>query len=206
MNFNMFNTIPGLDNVGQQVDGVFGMSATNGQIAVRLDLDEDEFYSFNKQDKTLTSEMMTMDLPIPGIVMPKLFTELKVGDIVMYNGNPAFVSSISKNRYSLVKKNGRVTNVVPIKNSMLGNQVFVPTIMNFAEGMTGAGSDNQAGMFGGGMNPMMMMALMGDNDDYEDYPRKRRSGGMDMKSLMMMSMMTGGNNPFAGFGQQNNNK
>lgn len=193
-----FANLEGFENAGKPIPDLFGMSMMTGKMVVNLKAKggSREFFSFDPTTKQLTAaSIATINMPMPGIVMPTPFNQIKVGMVVMYNGNPAFVYKVHDNAYTIIKGDGKTTRVVPVLNEFMGNQAFIPSVMN-ANGMMfgdqmgtqAQGQNPMANMFS---NPLMMMAMMGGNSD-EDGEGEGLFGGMDMSSLMMMSMLGGG--------------
>ena len=105
-----------------------------------------------------------LGVKIPAFAMRIPVDKLVAGDIIV-NGNESsfFVSSIKEGGYKVMSTSGEVSTVGNVKNLFFGANTVL-AVKNMFEGS--------------GMNPMMMALMMGD-------------GKMDMKSLMLMSMMGG---------------
>ena len=176
-------------------DGNICVATSNGYVAIGA-------------DNTLVSypEELTLDLPV--FIVSKPIDQLKVGDVIARDRSYAKVKSIADNKIGVISYSGNGSQVYPIKDFLLGQSV-VRVVVSLAGSINGSinpmvllalSQDKKQDSLlplllmsqnGGalGTNPMLMYAMMGD-------------GEMDMKSLFMMSALSGGANPFANlFGQ-----
>lgn len=175
MNKSKFN-FKGLENVGAKYE-IFAMSFMGGGTAVHLG--GDQYFTFDKDTKQLTEVTgFTMELPIPGMVMPSLLKDLKVGDIILVDKKPAFVSEVTSNNYKVIGADGQEKTLSQVKNALMPQMSFVEKIMNpFGEMDFGSNTDSSNPF----SNPMMMMAFIGEDSG------DSKMG--DMMTMMMMSQM-----------------
>jgi hypothetical protein len=124
-----------------------------------------------------------MGFNIPAFAMRVPVTDLVKGDIIIGSGDPVFFVEGSKVGYMTVTTNGVMQETGSVANMFFGKNTVMAV-----KNMFGSGDS------AGGMNPMLMMAMMGDDKDGK--------GGFDFKKMMMLQMMTGqGGN--AGMGGMN---
>ncbi len=174
--------------------------ATDGNICVRT---ADGYVAINAANE-LTSypEKLTLDLPVYVISKPK--DQLKVGDVMALDRSYAKVTRIEDGKINAVSYSGAGKTVHLIKDFIL-NTTMVRVVVSLA------------GSLDGGINPMMLLALSGDNNDFLlplmmmsqnggelganpmlMYALVSKDGGSDsMKDLLLMSAL-GGNNLFGG--------
>jgi len=170
-------------------DGNICVATSNGYVAIGA-------------DNSLVSypEELTLDLPV--FIVSKPVDQVKVGDVIARDRSYAKVKSINDNKIGVISYSGTGSQVYPIKDFLLG-QSMVRVVVSLAGSINGSinpmlllamsQDDKKDSMLplllmsqnGGalGANPMLMYAMMGD-------------GEMDMKSLFMMSALTGNNNLF----------
>lgn len=125
----------------------------------------------------LTIELNPFDsfsAELPAFAQLTPIEQVNVGDVIVSGGKPTGWI-VGKKEASLVAltTQGHETIFRPKKVSMMG-------ISNGISVVRSPFDPNASNTAGGGMNPMMMMAMMGD-------------GKIDQKTMMMMAMMGGGN-------------
>jgi hypothetical protein len=110
-----------------------------------------------------------LGVKIPAFAMRIAVDKLVAGDIIV-NGNDAvfFVELNKEGGYKVMATSGEISSLGNVKNMFFGANTVL-AVKNMFEGS--------------GMNPMMMALMMGDGMMGDDK--------MDMKSLMLMSMMGG---------------
>lgn len=169
----MFKNIKGFDNIGM-VEGVFGLSFMDNQLAVKVG---DSFFSFNKETGVITdASTFVMELPLPAMVLPAQVSELKVGDIILHEGQYVFVKEAGQDEVTIVTAGGEQKTKTLVKNALMGNLNFVEKLTSpFGDAFT-TQNQNGGNIFS---NPMMMMAMMDGKDGDSD----------DMFKMMMMSQM-----------------
>ncbi len=112
-----------------------------------------------------------MGFNIPAFAMRVPIEQLVKGDIIIGSGDPVFFMEGSKVGYMTISTNGVLQETGSVANMFFGKNT-VMAVKN---------------MFGGdsnSMNPMLMMAMMGDD---------KEGSGFDFKKMMMMQMMMGQN-------------
>lgn len=146
-------------------------------------------------DGTVVSNPLTETaMGIPGFAMRVTRDKLKVGDIVVQRpgknaaGSLAFVSALptaESKTVTLTNASGVEFTLGATRNVLFGG---TDTVMAISSPLSDAFSGSEAGM--GGMNPLMLMALMGD---------KEGGKGTDLMKLALFSQMgnagAGGMNP-----------
>ncbi len=99
--------------------------------------------------------------------------------ILSQDGEPfGWVVKVNPKSLSVIKPNGTRTNVVPAKVNLLGQGQTVMVVSSLGAG--------------GQMDPMMIMAMMGEDGDMSDMlPFLMMQGGnMDMNAMMPLLMMS----------------
>ena len=138
-------------------------------------------------DDEVVSYPAEMIVDVPMFTILRQAEQVKVGDIVCLSGQSTGsrygkVTSVTKNSKTgkvsslkVIRFNGTEDGASVIKDAIL-KQPLVEVVINFFNGTSNTP---------GGFNPMMFLLMDGK--------------GGDMKDLLMMSMMMGGQNPFAAF-------
>lgn len=173
-------------------DGNICVATSNGYVAIDA-------------NNSLVSYPEELTLELPVFVMPKPASTLAVGDIIALERSYAKVTKIEGEKITAISYTGSGKTIHTVKD-FLFNQTMVRTVVSLA------------GNLGGQMNPLMLMALSGD--DKKDsllplllmgqnggalqanplamYALTKGDSESSLKDLLMMSAMTGGANPFAG--------
>lgn len=124
--------------------------------------------------------------------IPTAIAALNPGDVIMHKNKPMFVTFVNKSDIAVVDltQSERKT-IIPITNIFNFNYIIkvVPII-----DMNSMGTPSPDQPFGNIMPIMIMSEMFGDKDENGE---DNFFGDMDMGKLMMFSMMTGQQNPFA---------
>lgn len=153
----------------------------------------------NNNELTSYPEELVVELPV--FVLCKPLNQLKVGDIIALERSYAKVIKIDGSKLTCIGYTGSGKTVHAIKD-ILFNQQMVRVVTSLA------------GTTDGAVNPMLMFALAGkDNDSILPLLMMQQNGGQVAANPMMMAMMLGkdkgnlsdlmmlsaftGNNPFA---------
>lgn len=113
--------------------------------------------------------------------MPAAVTSIAPGDMILHQKRPMFVTEVGKHIEAVDILDSEAKTIIPVTNMFGFN--FVTKVVSFINlGNTQPSADQPFG----NLMPMMM-AQMVFNGDSE----------MDFGKMMMLSMMMGGNNPFA---------
>jgi len=152
----------------------------------------------------LVSYPTEMVIDVPAFTIAKPFNQLKVGDVIVRSKSYGKIKSIKDGKVTVVGYTGAGSNVYPIKDFLLG-QASIRVVVSFT------------GTVDGQINPMMLFALSGDKKGDSLLPLLMlgQNGGtiaqnpmmlallagkddnLDLKDIMMYSMLGGGQNPFA---------
>lgn len=110
--------------------------------------------------------------------MPVAIDDVKIGDIVVHNRVPMFVTAVNENGTFEVAdvRSGEAKTVIPTRSPFGFN--FITKIVSLFSGLTTPDKNNPFGN-------MWMFAMLSDDKNF------------DVKDMLMISMMTG-NNDFAG--------
>ena len=110
--------------------------------------------------------------------MPVAIADVKIGDIVIHNRVPMFVTAVNENGTFEVAdvRSGEAKTVIPTRSPFGFN--FITKIVSLFSGLTAPDKNNPFGN-------MWMFAMLSDDKNF------------DAKDMLMISMMTG-NNDFAG--------
>jgi hypothetical protein len=175
---------------------------------------QDGEYIGADNENNLVSFPLEMTLPIPVYSIVKQNSAIAVGDIVKNGSSYSKVIAINPDgSLKTLSFSGFTHNKKPVKDFMLGEATtrvlinmfnfdeksgFNPIFFAMASGetmdvnsllmlsMTPQGK-NLFSNAGGGFNPAMLWML----------DKNRQSGGSDMATMMLMSSMMGGQNPFS---------
>lgn len=175
--------IPGLKNVGKQLNGVFAFSMITQKLAVKMD---GGYFSFDTKTKTLTDETgFAMEIPFPAMILPERFSKLKAGDLVISREDSKLVYVVDVDTeaktYTYVGANGIVQSAAKVQNAVMKDMDFVEKVVNPLADAFDSSEDD--GLFD---NPMMMMALMGNGGNIFGGGN---GGNNDMMSMLMLSKM-----------------
>ena len=124
--------------------------------------------------------LASLSAPIPAIARSVPLAQVKELDMILsQDGEPfGWVVKVNPKSLSVIKPNGTRTNVVPAKVNLLGQGQTVMVVSSLGAG--------------GQMDPMMIMAMMGDDGEMSDMlPFLMMQGGnMDMNAMMPLLMMS----------------
>lgn len=128
----------------------------------------------------------SLSAPIPAWARAVPLDQVKELDMILsQDGTPfGWVTKVNKSSMRVLKPTGTQSNVVPSKVNLLGQGQTVMVISSMG---TNANT--------GGMDPMMMMAMMGDDADMSDLMpmlmmMQGQGGAMDMNAMIPMLMMS----------------
>lgn len=164
----------------------------SGNTAIKT---SDGFVSFD----TNTGELITNPLEALGFELPAFailtpIADINIGDLIVKDGKAVgFVSIASEGDFEVVRIDGFTGEYKPTSIKMFGQAAGVQVVKS----MFNFGGDSKDGM----SNPLMLMALMGDNNkDMKSmlpFLLLGSSGGTTgMNPLMLMALM-GDKSPFA---------
>lgn len=118
--------------------------------------------------------------------MPVAIPDIAPGDMIIHQGKPMYVVKRNDTNIEAVDiLNSEAKNIIPITNMFGFN--FVTKIVSLVN--LGGANPSPDQPFGNLMPVMMASMVFGEDND-------SAFGDMDMSKLMMLSMMTGGSNPF----------
>lgn len=227
----MFNKIFGDFSFGPVKGSRFKMSPLG--VAMKQKDGSWVCYDVKKDSVTNVAEMV--------FDMDDMFYQIPVnvvhpGDLILHKGEPVYVKEVSKGDS---KKGSRIfcyhierneEIIIYPEKSIMGNFRFFTKVISIMSlmGISGdgdmdftkmnpmmflfMGQDSDNGMFGGKMQDIMMMQMMGGmfNSDFDGtninqlLPFLMFSGNQDMdmfEMMMMMQMMNGDSNSMSGFGE-----
>ena len=105
--------------------------------------------------------------------MPVAIEQVKVGDVVIHNRKPVYVTGIADGKLSAIDVMAGEEKVVLLTRNMFGFN-FVTKVVSLMD-MTGMAKPSAENPFGN----MWMLAMMGDNKEF------------DFKDMLMMQMLSG---------------
>lgn len=173
--------IPGLENVGKQLNNVFAFSIITKKMAIKMG---DSFFSFDKDTKQITDETsFAMEVPFPAMIFPEKMSKLKSGDLVIRDNKIVFVVDVDKEgkTYTYIGSEGKIETAAKVSNALMKDMDFVEKVINPLADAFDSNEDD--GLFD---NPMMMMALMGNGGNIFGGGN---GGNNDMMSMLMLSKM-----------------
>ncbi len=131
-------------------------------------------------DGVSVNPITEMGFKIPAFAMRVPVAELAKGDIIIGAGEPVFFMEGSKVGYMTVSTSGVIQETGSVANMFFGKNTVmaVKNMFGSSEGKEGS------------MNPMFMLAMMGDD---------AKGSNFGFKEMMMMQMMSGGK----GMGEMN---
>ena len=179
-----------LGHVFAQIDGVVWDMMSN-QTGIKR---EDGIYTLTKDGQVELNPFDGFSMELPAFSQLVPIDQVKRGDVLVSAGKPTgwvLEAAIAedgegdglktKSSIQALSFQGHQTRFRPKKVSMMGVEngiTIVRSPFNFEGAKGSSGFGDMASML-----PMLMLMLMGD---------KGGAGGMDMKTLAMMSMMGGG--------------
>ena len=173
--------IPGLKNVGKQLNNVFAFSIITKKIAIKMG---DSFFSFDKDTKQITDETsFAMEVPFPAMIFPEKMSKLKSGDLVIRDNKIVFVVDVDKEgkTYTYIGSEGKIETAAKVSNVLMKEMDFVEKVVNPLADAFDSSEDDE--LFD---NPMMMMALMGNGGNIFGGGN---GGNNDIMSMLMLSKM-----------------
>ena len=201
---NKMDNVFGKFGFGKCQDNRFSLSI-NG-IAVRQ-ANSGKYVVYNKENNEFvdTTDML---LTIKDALFLLPAVEVNAGDTVIHEGKPYYITD-TRNGIKAVSYDECTQTVLIPKSTMFGIKYFIKVFSMFGDNFAATGE-----LFS---NPMMLMALMGDNKDSDlstlmlmsnlgkgDFASNpmllsflMKDGKSDLSTLAMMSMFNNGTNPFA---------
>jgi len=121
--------------------------------------------------------------------MPVAIKDIKAGDIINHQSKAMFVTRVEETKLTVIDLTASEEKVViPVSNVFGFN--FITKVVSLMNLNIGTPSPDQPF---GNLMPIMMLSALSDNEGEDgDF-----FGNMDMSKMMMLSMMTGNQNPFA---------
>lgn len=144
-----------VSSVGQKLEGVFGLSLLSGESAVRMG---NSFYSLDKETRTLTNVGdFVLELPFPGIVISTTLKDLRLGDVLLQNGELVWVSNVESDNlhYSVLNSNGEEKDFSLVKDLFSTQGNFVEKVFNPMDKMKSV----EKSLSNLGVNPMFLMMM-----------------------------------------------
>lgn len=200
---NQMDNVFGKLGFGKCQDNRFSLSI-NG-IAVRQ-ANSGKYVVYNKENNEFvdTTDML---LTIKDALFLLPAVEVNTGDTIIHEGKPYYIID-TRNGIKAVSYDECTQTVLIPKTTMFGIKYFIKVFSMFGDNFAATGE-----LFN---NPMMLMALMGDDKDNDfskimlmssmtkgDFATNpllmtflMKDGKSDLSTLAMMSMFNGGNNPF----------
>lgn len=195
-----------IKNFGERLKAQFyPQEAADVRIAMdgNICVETNEGYVAIDNDFRLISYPSEMVIDVPAYTIAKPFDQVKEGDVILRTKAYGKVKSIKDGKITVVGYTGCGSNVYPIKDFLLG-QATVRVVVSYT------------GVVDGQINPLMLACLSGDkkNDSLLPLLMLNQNGGnitqnpmmlallagkddsLDLKDIMMFSMLNGGQNPF----------
>ena len=198
---NNMENIFGRMGFGKCSDSRFALSM-NG-IAVRQ-AGCDKFVVYNKDTNEFTDVTdMLINIKDSLFILPAI--EVKVGDTVLHEGKPYYIVNTANNEIKAVSYDDCTQTILIPKTTMFGLKYFRKVFSLFGDNFANTGE-----MF---KNPMVLMALMGNDDndltnlllmsnignfDFTQNPMLmtlllKKDGNSDLSNLLMLSALNGNN-------------
>lgn len=140
-------------------------------------------------------DAFTAELPAFSQLVP--IADVKKGDVIVSGGKPAGwiteVGADDKRSLTALSLHGHVTRFRPKRVSMFGVNDGITVVRSPFD----PSASSTGGM--GGMNPMMLMAMMGDNKSFDSKTlmlMAMMGGNMGTMNPMMLMALMGDNGPF----------
>lgn len=162
--------------------------AFDGRLAIKRP--NGDFVAYNPLTAEIEnqSEFVFGEEMLSGMVYVMPSDKVDIGDLLVGNSGYIYVVSVEDGVVGVNLTTGVVNEIVTEKHVLFGKNMYkkVVSMLNMN------GTDNT-------MNPMMMMALLGDGDKKDMLPMMMMMGGMNggsdkgaMNPMMMMMMMFDG--------------
>lgn len=182
----MFENLLNNSIFGKIAPGLCRLTA-NGQVAVRTS--DGNYKSYNVETGRLTNQSNFVFNIGDDFFFAIPTNKVKKGDIILVNGKPNCVVSVSadKNKIEVVNfETGTLDTIIPERHVFMGNTYFYGKIVSLfgSKFKSKSGSNN---MFKTIMQMQFMQSMMGS----KTTDSNSSNGGM-MQTMMMMSMMNGG--------------
>ena len=166
-----------ITGVAMTLDGRLAIKRPNG-----------DYVAFNPVSGEIEnqSEFVMGEDMLSGMVYVMPTDKIEAGDIIVSNGNYVYVTDMTDGLTGVNLSTGVVNDIVTEKHVLFGKNVYKKVVSMF----------NMVGGTDGAMNPMMMLALMGDGNKENLLPLMMMSGmgGADkdaMNPMMMMMLLDG---------------
>ena len=166
---------------------ITGVAITfDGRLAIKRP--NGDYVAFNPTSGEIEnqSEFVIGEDMLSGMVYVMPTDKIEAGDIIVSNSNYVYVTDMTDGLTGVNLSTGVINDIVTEKHVLFGKNVYkkVVSMLNMVDGADGA------------MNPMMMLALMGDENKDNLLPLMMMSGmgGTDngaMNPMMMMMLLDG---------------
>lgn len=170
----MFDTNKLMNTMIQKIDNV-SYDLLSGATAIKTDGGLITVTS----DGTINQNVIPFEFELPAFAMLTPADQVNNGDILVVNGNPqGFVTAVVGDLIEVIDINGQKTEYNARSVQFLGaNKGFyiVKSLFNFTGGNNGVAA--------GGINPMMLMFMMGKDGG---------SGKKSMKDMLPLMLLSGG--------------
>ena len=166
---------------------ITGVAMTfDGRLAIKRP--NGDYVAFNPLSGEIEnqSEFVMGEEMLSGMVYVMPTDKIEAGDIIVSNGSYVYVTDVTDGLTGVNLTTGVINDIVTEKHVLFGKNVYKKVVSMF----------NMVGGAEGAMNPMMMLALMGDNNKDNLLPMMLMSGmgGTDkgaMNPMMMMMLLDG---------------
>ena len=166
---------------------ITGVAMTfDGRLAIKRP--NGDYVAFNPVSGEIEnqSEFVMGEDMLSGMVYVMPTDKIEAGDIIVSDGSYVYVTDITDGLTGVNLSTGVVNDIVTEKHVLFGKNVYKKVVSMF----------NMVGGTDGAMNPMMMLALMGDGNKENLLPLMMMSGmgGADkgaMNPMMMMMLLDG---------------
>ena len=166
-----------ITGVAMTLDGRLAIKRPNG-----------DYVAFNPLSGEIEnqSEFVMGEDMLSGMVYVMPTDKIEAGDIIVSNSSYVYVTDMTEGLTGVNLSTGVVNDIVTEKHVLFGKNVYKKVVSMF----------NMVGGTDGAMNPMMMLALMGDDNKENLLPLMMMSGmsGADkgaMNPMMMMMLLDG---------------
>lgn len=173
-----------LGNIGLELGKYTGDQLAYSPAGTAVKKKDGSFVVYNKETKTLI-EIGDLKMDVPFYLVPTLYEQLQVGDLIRIDGSFYTVESKTENNGLKLQSPTTGSYVHKPARTTLFGLYFYTKVVSLLDSVTGAAAPaaGAAASPFGAFNPMMLMMLNKDSGS---------GGGLDLTQLMLMSQFSGG--------------
>ncbi len=181
-----------LGTLGLELGKYTGDQLAFSPVGIAVKRKDGTFVVYDRTRKQIV-EIGDLKMDVPFYLVPSLYAQLQVGDLIQIDGNFHIIEQKTENEgFKLQSPTTGSYTYKPGRTNLFGMYFYTKAVSLLdsvggglfgGAGAAAPAAGAAANPFGGGFNPMLLMLMNKDNGN---------SGGLDLTQLMLMSQFAGG--------------